>query len=235
MSKKIGRGKIHTAFPGTILGVFFVVGGVWAVLAASGYKFNLASGSITQTAVIVLSGSESNVTVSLDGTVIANRITTIRGVSVGSHDVSITSLNHQPWRESFRLKAGEAALGEHVELFLSAPAKLDVQVATNSLDNVDLVDSTLRVEGTELFQVTKSGNELVTRFSQPILSAVRSNDQEHIFFQIGKMVYVTELQGENTAKLIELSDSTPTPIVARQNDSQLVLKNSGALQTWQIR
>ena len=235
MAKKPRLASIKKGLPGFIFGAVFLIVGVWSIVTATGYKINLQNGAITQTAAIVLSGSASNVTVKLDGSVVGNKISTLQGISAGQHNVNITSPGYQDWQESFRLDPGEAALNEHVELFLTAPTILSNQTDNAVLDGIEVVDSTLKIVDTEIYQVESTGNILITRFSQPILSATRSNDQQHIFLQIGKSIYVTELQGENTAKLIDLSDAAPTPLLPKQNDSQLVLKNAGVTQTWQIR
>lgn len=234
MSQSTARHFIFSFTYSLFLIGLFVVGGGGVLLMANGYEINWQTRTISQTGVVVLAGQAPPNTIALDGTTVGNRLPiTLRGITTGSHTIQITADKYQLWRLSARIEAGQAIIRDQIELWLTTPT----QVVTQSPPTLDapLVDPTLAIDGLELYQLQNGQRQLVTRFSQTPLAAYRSNDRAHIFVQLGRDVYVTELTGENTSKLVSLTDATPTPMLTQNNDSQLIVKNGSEVQTWQIR
>jgi|GEM_PF-3894006 len=212
----------------------FVIAGGWILLVANGYVVNWQTGSVTQTSAIVLAGQPSAASVTLDGLTVSPTLPiTLRNVTIGSHIVQVTATDYQSWRLSTQTTAGQAIIRDQIELFLQKP--VEVTPAPAAPENALLIDPTLAVNNTELYQIGNGNQQLITRFSAPILAAVRSNDRAHVFVQLGNAIYVTELTGENTTKLLDLPDASPVKLVPQSNDQQLVVLTGNTTHLWQIR
>ena len=56
-----------------------------------------------------------------------------------------------------------------------------------------------------------------------------------MFVQLGNQIFVTELDGANTAPLVTLDDATPVIISPSSRDSVLAIRRGTTVQAWTIR
>ena len=82
------------------------------------------------------------------------------------------------------------------------------------IDQAKSQTGTLRIKDSEIWLNEK----FLTRFSQPVLSAILTSDDSHVVFQIGKDIKVMDVDGSNIINLIELEN-------AQKSDFALITTN----------
>lgn len=186
--------------------VFFVLITLTTIVWATGLKFNTATGSFEQTAVIAINNSLNDVTISLDGKVVGNATPiTLDGLKGGRYHLTITKVGFYPYEKYFQLSPGQAGVVKKVALIAQQPQTTDVP------DAVYLPGEPFDVGLTfENGQLVDFGS-LVTRFATPIIQAHRLNtgylyqqgNDLHLFFAENNQDFTIFKAG--TSDLIKLN------------------------------
>mgnify|MGYP001569960466 CR=1 FL=1 len=234
----INRAITHSSFRSiaTTIGLtaLFIVATGWILLVANGYVVNPQTFSLQQRAAIALAGLPPQVSVTLDGQIVSQKLpVTLRDILPGQHGVRISAPGLQDWHLSARLSSGQAVVRDSILLFRAVATPI-----SDNLPNVpviSLIDPNLTVSGGELAQLVGGQRQLITRFSQPVLAARISSDREHVYVQLGNQIFVTELDGANTTPLVTLDDATPVIISPSGRDSVLAIRRGSVVQAWTIR
>lgn len=188
----------------------------WLVSAANGYVFNWRSLQFQKTSLILLSGNAENITLTVNGAGrAANLPQKLAELWPGTYEVEIAKEGYKSWQKIFQLQPGEAKTAHNITLYLNniQPVKLEKDKINQVRTQNDFLsqNSDLEIKNNEIWYRQK----LVTRFSEPVLAAVLSDDEAHIFFQMGAEIRVMELDGGNNVKLISLASAEKSAFVDR--------------------
>ncbi len=208
---------------------------LWVLLLANGYVVNVRTLSIEQRALMSFAGLPAQAQVVVDGQLVSEKLpTVVRNVLPGQHTVRVSAAGYHDWQLSLKVSSGQAIVRDTILLFRTEPIRRAL-TSDAPVSAIPTVDPTISVSGGEVALLAGNERTLVTRFSQPVLAARLSNDRAHVFLQLGKQLFVTELDGANTTLLVTLDDATPALLMLTDHDSVLTASAGGQVQSWQIR
>jgi len=190
-------------------------------LKANGWVLNTQTWRLFKTGMISLNGNPPTAKIEVNGKFRNDYLPyKIAKLAPGNYEVTISSPNYKTWQKNIRVEEGQASIYENVKLFFTNPT--DVSVPQDV--TVDLVKSNssnrqsdVRVSGGEIYY----RNNLVSRFSSNVATAVLYPDEYHIIYQINDEIRVIELDGGNNQLLFRLNSTEPTWF-SFQNNSRTI-------------
>lgn len=207
----------------------FTVFSVWAVFYSLGYQINWAARSIQQTAILEIDHtySQGSLVVLLNNTMINDQLPIrIDHVFPGVYDLTIRRDSYQDWHRTLEIPANRAVNFKNVLLIKKIPETVTVPegyVLPKKMSNTKGINFTvneLRVDGS-----------IVTRTSQDIVAARWFPDNEHLIYQAGNTIYLTEPDGKATMQVAALSSSTPTIFDFQENGRILFFEDGGTTRS----
>jgi len=188
------------------------------LLEAYGYHFNWKKFKLVKTGMIILESSPRDVTMNFEG--LKKEITTpysLPKLLPGNYGVEISREGYATWSRNFIVEVGRSSEARKIVLYLREPKITDITDKNTKEKIIDQAKSqtgTLRIKDSEIWLNEK----FLTRFSQPVLSAILTSDDSHVVFQIGKDIKVMDVDGSNIINLIELEN-------AQKSDFALITTN----------
>ena len=217
--------------------VSFAVISATTVLLASGNKINFKAKKIQKTGLIVLDSEPSDANISLCGEVQDNKTPfRKRYIEPGNYLIQVTKDNYILWEKSVQIGEGQAYTNKDIILFLINPT---VEEIKNQKD-IDEFNAILETDRTKNQGIEIKDSEIwvddqiVARFSTPILNAIWYNDN-HILFQKNDEIRVIEKDGSNDTMLVKLSDLRPTNFTTINSYKTLIFKDGELLKSAKIR
>ena len=218
-----------------ILIVSFIFSAFLIILKAQGWQLNYKTWKIVHTGMIILNGDPSNAQVTLNGRIISQHLPTqIRNLSPGNYQVVISRPDYWDWQRTINVSQSKAETLNNIILFLKNPqdAEADKSLTVDKLIQQSAnFSQDLRIQKNEIYF---QGN-LITRFSQNVLTASLYPDNQHIVFQINNEVRVIEIDGSNNTLLFNLNSTEPTFFSYVNDGKQIYYLDQGQIKTKVIR
>ena len=144
----------------------------------------------------------------------------------GLHTVEIKMDGYQPWQQNIEV-IERLAITVNAELVFEDPV-----IADNNEKNLifDRSNDPQIKNSSEIW----TGDKLITRFSQPVLTAVWDNDQNSIAYQVGSELRMISEDGLHDFFVTKLSSSAAIKIMFK-NSTTLVYSQDGEQKQIQIR
>lgn len=237
MKKFLTRAKKRILFIifWTVLIVSFIFSAFLIILKANGYQLNYKNFKILKTGMIILNGYNINETIVINGKDLKRGLPLkISNLEPGRYEIIIKANNYQDWSKTVEVEAGMAVNNQNIILFLKEPKDRDAPsnitnqtLLTDSLKN----NSDIKISSNEIFYQ----DNLVSRFSQNVLSTSLYPDGEHIIFQVQNEIRVIELDGGNNQLLFKINSNEPTIFSFENNGSAIIFLDGGQIKAKTIR
>jgi len=218
-------------FWGSLVALFLVLS-TSVGLVATGYQFDWQNQRLTRTGLIYLAGSPRNVTVSINGSIVSNRLPVkLPTLFPGEYLVTIDKEGYASWKKTFSLLPGQARTESDILLFLLSPEVATVsdpeliQRVKNNTEASPLID------GNEI----RFNNRLVTRVSGELLDAALSPNRSHVFFQVDKEIRVIETDGGNELVLFTIGSAGRSQLIVVDEAKDLIILDGDTVKRLRIR
>lgn len=231
MNKK--RMKIVTrAVRQLLVLMLFAVAATTLALTARGYRYNPNRRTIEATGAIVLKGDVVSAIIKLNGQAVGEKLPlTLPNLAPhSSYTVTISKENYHPWSGVFLVEPELLSHKDDIRLWPEhltiAPLVSQTAPDTKSLctDNAPSKEEALIINGGEL----RTTNRLITRISEPILSACWFHNDAHIVYITTGAMHVLESDGANDTELTTFTEKPDA--LAIENDGTKVYVREGG--TW---
>lgn len=192
-----------------IMGSLLVLGSS-SVFYALGYQINWEAHSIQQTGIISINSNEfhDGITIYVNNSAFGTNLPfNTRYVFPGVYQVDVKKEGYQRWSRQVNVKPNKVNNFHYIVL-----VPTDLQSKTIPAPDVQLpITPPAGGDGVEI----RSNNELwvdglfVTRTSDPIVAAQSYPDGQHVVYQTGKTLLLTDRDGFSTQYLITLANELP--------------------------
>ncbi len=181
-----------------------------AVFYALGYEINWAAKSIRQTSILSLtsSGVQSGegIAVSLNGKPVADRLPLrMTHVFPGNYDLALEKPGYQRWRRTVRIEPNQAVTFRSLLLLRDNPLPVAIPVTSFQDSQVPGPQVGIQIQENELY----IREQFITRTSQDISSAQWYPDEQHVVYQAGDTIWLSDLDGLNSQLLVRLPAAVP--------------------------
>lgn len=215
--------------------VLTVIAAVIVVLQANGYAIDFERLRIEQLGLVSLTVAPSTARVYVDGKLVKlQRGTYTSTVTPDVYSLEVQLNGYRTWRHLARVESGGVVRFEDVLLF---PERIEPS-GTRPASAVDrarpLIDSRLRLVGTELWVARGESDRLVTRLSETIKAAVVLADS-HIVYQISDGIHVIDVDGQNDVLLVAQEHPVPMPLMLLSGDRVLGVVTGETTTLYQIQ
>lgn len=178
-----------------------------------GYRLDTSNFKIVKTSVVYFEFSPRDVTISINGESDTSLTSYVKNIRPGLYNIVISKSGYTPWTEQLRAESGAVYDFRKIVLF-SSNIIIDVLSDQSKINQVNApVDILAANSPGELSNSDYEiwiGDKLVTRFSEPIKSAIWYPDLNHIVYQQGNQIRVIEADGQNDTLLVTLTSSAKT-------------------------
>jgi len=204
----------------------FIAIAATALSWASGYRYDWRERNLQKTALIAFEVNLRDVSIYLNGKLIANRAPYVaRWLVPGRYQIKISKNNYHDWIQNFELDEGEVGVVDSVELIAEKPMveisdKTDFQWIDRDFDyGLEVIDG-------ELWD----RDEFITRFNQSPSSAYRyrqaiiyvMNNQIRIFFPKSNIDYLIYNYPQNAKIALSLLSKWRIAIQEKSDNYQVV-------------
>jgi len=217
------RKKIYFGIFWIILITSFIFFAVLLILMANGYHLNWKIMKLQQTGMIIINGNLDNIKLKNNNTEkTVNLPYRANRLLPGRYEIIITKDKYQNWSKVFNLEGGKAIIVNNLVLFYEKPEIKKIDTSEKALNQLkkdfESRKDNLKISGSELYK----DNNLVTRFSQPILGAIYDENSNRIYLQTTNELRVIEIDGANNRLLASLKQVEPTTFSINKNIIQFV-------------
>lgn len=205
---------------------------------AEGYRFNYKNFKIFKTGVLAVSCYPKDATVKLNSRIKSDKTPYSVNLLPGYYNVELSKPGFVTWSQTVRVESEMVENFKSTVLFREKPeiATLTDQKLINSLDSP--IDSLAIGNKSGIYHSDYEiwlNNDLVTRFSEPILKAIWYADKQHIVYQQGDQIRVIEITGTNDTLLVDLNSSTTTNFIINDKGDELFYKDGSEYKVATIR
>lgn len=221
----------------TMFLVFFAVAVAYLIIIANGYKVNWQTMNFEETGIIYLNPDPSDCEIYLNGKLQNNkRPLIIKDLFPGYYDIKITKENYQDWEKTLRVKSGMVASEKKIKLWLKNPeiAVLDENESAlwkNRFAEQSSIATDIQITDNELWR----DKDLITRFSQPIKSALWFPDRDYLLVQLGQEVRAISADGLLDQKLFSLSSDEPGLFSIQSSADEIIYRDGVDFKRAKIR
>lgn len=187
--------------------ISFVCLAFFVLTEATGYRVNWKTLKLEMSGLISLEGQPRDVKINVNGKNYEGGLPfKLAKILPGQYEVTISRENYSDWSKLYNVAGGQAYEDKKIILYFKSPTVNQVTHYTMEriLDDYKNQSSKLIVSNNEIWYK----DELVSRFTGSVYSAVLANDKHHIYFQLANEIRVIELDGKNNTKLLELPISS---------------------------
>ena len=208
--------------------------GTIAVYEAFGFKINWNTKTIQQTGLIALNsssvggGAQVRLNDDLGATYLPYRFNQLLP---GQYSVGVKKSGYQDWSHDVTVVANRAVTFSSIVLVFTHP--LPSLVPNGTVEVVPTPTDTST--GVEI----RAGNELwlhgifITRTSQDLVHAQWFPDAQHIVYQAGATLWLSDLDGLNTQKILNFPSTMYVPVTFQQR-GQVMLYQFANGNTWRL-
>lgn len=205
---------------------------------AEGYRFNYKNFKIFRTGVLAVSCYPKDATVKLNSRIKSDKTPYSVNLLPGYYNIELSKPGFVTWSQTVRVESEMVDNFKSTVLFKEKPeiTTLTDQKLINSLNSP--IDSLAIKNNSGLYHSDYEiwlGNNLVTRFSEPILKVIWYADKQHIVYQQGDQIRVIEITGTNDTLLVDLSSSAATNFIINDKGDQLFYKDGSDYKIATIR
>jgi len=205
---------------------------------AEGYRFNYKNFKIFKTGVLAISCYPKDVTVKLNSRIKSDKTPYSANLLPGHYSIEISKSDFVTWSQTVRVESEMVENFKSTVLFREKPeiATLTDQKLINSLNSP--IDSLAIGNKSGIYHSDYEiwlNNDLVTRFSEPILKAIWYADKQHIVYQQGDQIRVIEITGTNDTLLVDLNSSATTNFIINDKGDELFYKDGSDYKKAVIR
>ena len=152
----------------------------------------------------------------------------------GDYEITVLSDNYQEWQKVIHVESGQTSNYPNILLFFQEPkeALVDEGLTLESFKKeANNLRQGVRIINSELYWQ----DQLVSRFSQEILTAYIYPDRKHLLFQVKDEMRIIDLDGSNNLLLFRLSSSAPTLVTFRENGAIVIFLEGEKIFARRIR
>lgn len=201
----------------------FLLVGSAIIVSASGYRFSVRTSKFEKTAFIRIKTLPREADIWFDGKKVASRSPWQKGrLFPGSYDLKIQKPSYFDYSKTVNLSPSQALIAEKIVLF-----KKDGELTKATEEEVKTLASFKRpddlfVHSAEIFTAEK----LITRLSRDVFEATWYPNKNYVMYQVGGELHVTEIDGSNDIKLLELGSDKPTQFMVSSDDKFLIVRTA---------
>ena len=216
----------HIFHLGAIVVSIVVISSV-AIFYSLGYQLNLQARSIKQTGILTLGSERSSgpATVSINGKQVATKLPYRMAYAFpGSYRVTVQKPGYQEWNRTIEVEPNVVTSFNSIVLLRNPLVPIPV-----SLDQVNFgTDADTDVHGLEVHEnELRVDGRFITRTSDDIASARWYPDNQHLIYQAGATLWLADLDGLYTQKLLTLPTAEPVTLVFKNNGRLLYYLSEG--------
>lgn len=208
-----------------IMVLLFTVIATTALMFAMGYRVNRAAGTIERTGIIEIDTKYPIAAdVYLNGQLQQNGVPLRKGwVFPGQYTVRVEKEGYQTWSRILQVRPNQRSQFRAIILIYREPKTVELPV----LRQDDFLPTRSDTEGVEV----RFDNELwvkdefLTRTSEDMYGARWFSGREHIVYQVGQRIVMSEVDGFNTQVLAELQEEGPAPFTFREGGRILIYQD----------
>lgn len=204
-----------------------------ALLYTYGYRVNWQVKQLERPGLLRILSNPKDVTVRVDGKVVAQKTTVTVRLFPGSHTATLGKDGYHTWTKRFDLESGMVRRFDDILLFTKDPAPVSVtdKTVVTEVKNAPFFGSGIQVFDTEIWY----RDRFVTRFSTKPSAAVALSNRAYLLFQIEKEVHSIEVDGGNDTKLLTLSSGGSTRLVLKEDGHVLLYIDGETVKQARIR
>lgn len=207
---------------------------------AEGYRFNYKNLKISKTGVVSITSYPKDVIVIINGKIKDKKTPYSINLLPSRCDIKLTKDGYSVWEQSVLVQSGYVNSFKNIVLFKETPEirTLTDQKTINQLNSP--IDALAIKNDNGLYysdyEIWVNGN-LVTRFSEPISSAIWYPDKQHVIYLQKNQIRIIEITGKNDTLLINKVEpgSFPTKYILNDKGDQLYYRDNGEYKTAIIR
>ena len=214
---KIILGQLFAAIIITIISLSLIGYGL-------GYRLDSSNFKLVKTSVVYLEFSPRDVVVSVNNEKTTNASNFVQNIRPGLYNIILSKDGYIPWTMQLRADSGAVYDFRKIVLFNS-------NIKTDNLSDqskINLINAPLDILAENSpGELSNSdyeiwiGDKLVTRFSEPVKSALWYPDLNHIVYQQSNQIRVIEIDGQNDTLLVTLTSAAKTKFVIGNRGSEL--------------
>ncbi len=231
--KKAVRIILHQVLSLTIFGVIFTV----SIFLVNGYRYSFTDRQIVQTGIIDVCIKTPGAVLKLDGQLVSQTpCEQLHGVTLGNHELTAEKPGYMTWKKRFYTNARTAAI--FPEMILIPEKALWTSRELEGLEEVGVKwepvkewvsgvpkPPLLSVNGLEVWREEGSRRTLVTRYSEPVETALHFREEGNIIIAGQNLVRLCDANGENC---LTVSEKDPeTPVLQPAGTSAIILVKDG--------
>lgn len=216
----------------TVVSGLFSLTAALALIWAQGYRINWQTFQIQKTGLIIIHSSPEQVDVFINDQLVASKTPIRLAYQLpGTYEIELNKRSYQRWQKVIRVDEGQAASIDQAILYLEKPAlQTTTQADLTLLRQIEPNNDITFSEGELWYK-----NQLVSRFSTPIISAKLTPDKAHIIYQRDRAIHIIELNGSNDTVIVTIQSSGKVPFTLVDDGSRLIVDDSGDVKKWRIR
>lgn len=199
--------------------ISFILISMVVIFYALGFKINWQAKQITQTASLYFNSDIPNLTakITLNGKVVGTSFPTkLSLLFPGDYDLKISKNKYQTYEKLFQLKANRILYFSNILLVLQKT----VQGPSEALDQFIPPANQSGIQIKNGDEIWLNG-QFITRVSGTITYAAWYPDNNHIVYEVGQDLWLTDLEGQSTMHLASLQ--TPISILSYANNGQYLV------------
>jgi hypothetical protein len=207
--------------------IIFLIAAFFITAYASGYKFDIRKGNISQTVMLVVETDGYNI--DLDGKFIGKDKVTLRDLKPGEYQIRIYKEGYQDWTRKVELSPGQAGIINDAILFKSSPA-----VSEYSLDDKSFFTKISDRDGLSVqdHEIIQNGN-FVTRFAREVKGVSWYPDRRYIAYTYENKLKIIEIDGTNEIILVDKTSDSPAVFI--NSGRSVIYENDGKVYKADIR
>jgi len=194
------------------------------IFYSQGYRYNFKTLKVIKTGVLYLNFLPKDATITINDETLKPNSEIAKNLVPGTYFVSVKKESYISW--NLTLKVEPSTVNDYKDIVLFKDDIKPTELTDNS--KIDLLNTpiyTLATNAPGKLNFTDheiwSGDQLVTRLSDPIIAAVWYPDLAHIIYQQGSEIRVIELNGKNDTLLFKLDKNTPVKMAVGARGTEL--------------
>lgn len=202
------------------LSLIFILGALLLVLKAYGYKINFPAGKIQKTSILFIKSDPKDAEVKINGKLVTQKTPyRLDQVLPGKYYVEVNKEGYLTWQTTVEIAPGWVSEFDKIVLFLKEPKISQLQAENEK----KLLDLEVKNEGPKVIEIKGSElwveDQLVTRFSDNLISAKWYPDENHIL--------VLQKNQQSEIKILELDGQNITRLVLAEDISKFAITDLG--------
>lgn len=205
----------------------------WLLFQASGLRILKDPVRIVKTGLISLRvhPRTDDLVVRLNGEVMPLGRFEFLNLAPGRYEIVVEYAGYHSWRNTTEIKPDEAKSFQTVVLFKTIPEQLTVPsedrlTYETILGHPERFQEGLQTIGGEIW----AGDQLVTRFSQPVTQVLWFPDQAHVLALVDGVIHVLDRDGSNDVLLYQPEDHELIRFAPIAGGDQLVVETSQGME-----